>query len=203
MLCNLLGGNDQYVAITRYNLDSCTITCLLILTLIVKQPLSVLAEGGTYAIARVTFGSYVGFIVGCFEAFLNIIVLSQTVLPLGALYTYIFQTRVENEAWYWCIIMILPIITCCSEGKRFWLPISMFGAVSLSVLVIYILMSFRNVNFATYATCAHCSTSSNGGAYVWDFFVVLPFAMWPFAGVEFLPVCSGLVSEVIRFNMII
>lgn len=160
---------------------------------------SLVSKGGAYGFARVAIGPFWGYMVALCEILQNIFYVTATVIPLGEMLTLALGTPQHFEPLYWILFFVTSIYINISGQKLFWKTNFILGAVSLILLVIYILGSFGFVNFHSWAT------TDAGGEQdrifdSWKWFSHLPLSVWFYIGVEMLPLAARDCKDV-RINV--
>eukprot|EP01040_Poterioochromonas_malhamensis_P003126 gene3126-3327_t len=143
------------------------------LYLCVAEMVSILPfAGGTYALARVTAGPYVGFLVGCCESMGNIIFAFIAMMPLGTTITYMFGGDPYYEPLYWFLIYVLVI--------------------AMEFAVLYITVSIQDIDVEKYIPSIVGNTYRGG---ITDVFPLLPSAGWWYFGMEIMPLINDEVEN--------
>lgn len=149
--------------------------------------------GGAYALARVTAGPYIGFLVGCCESIGNIVFAFVAMLPLGTTITYIFDGDPQYEPLYWLIIYGV-VIGAEFAGRKFYFSFLRFVAfLSLSIITLYFIVSFQQINPDKYIPSLIKSTYREG---IVDAFPLLMPAGWWYYGIEIMPLINDEVRNV-------
>ncbi len=148
--------------------------------------------GGTYALARVTTGPYIGFLVGCCESIGNIVMALVNMMPLGTTITYMFGGDPYYEPLYWFLIYVL-VIAMEFAGRRFYFTfLRCVAFLSLAIIVLYLIVSFQSLKISQYIP----NINSSFGKGIDEFMPLLYPSGWWYLGVDILPLISDEVRDV-------
>jgi hypothetical protein len=143
-----------------------------------------------YGFIRLTFGSLCGFLVGCSEALENILVVSTSVQPIGAMITSVCGTSPGWEPYYWLIIHAALLVTCLSGDRFFWGFVRFIAVLFCLLIAVYIFGSFPFLNFDKYVTKRAASFQG------YQILKIFPSGSWYFMGIELLPLSGSVMKDV-------
>jgi len=145
--------------------------------------------GGAYGVARVTLGSFIGFLVACFDAYQSMFYAFFVVFVVGALLELILETDHDFQPVWWAIIYSSYILIHAWGGRTYWVILRVLTVGSLGLLLIYIFGCIKFAEFDKYAPMPAADKDIEsvwfvGGAKL--FFRALPFPCFFFVGNESL-----------------
>ena len=160
--------------------------------------------GGAYGLARVTLGFYPGFLVGCCESIEYIMYVSSSSISLSLMIISLINISPEFMPVLSLIFYLSAVSINVLGGKYLWVSLRFLGIVSLLILVMFILGSFKYVNMDSNTPTTTVTGSIDapnqwliGGMY--NFMKILPLAPWFYVGIESLNFCSAIVVNVSFF----
>jgi len=145
--------------------------------------------GGAYGVARVTLGSFVGFLVACFDAYQSMFYAFFVVYVVSLVLELVIDTGHRYLPVWWVIIYSSYIVIHAWGGKTCWVVLKVLTAGSMGLLLIYI---FGCIKFADFDKYAPMPALDNDIESVWFvggaklFFRALPFPCFFFVGNESL-----------------
>eukprot|EP01040_Poterioochromonas_malhamensis_P003121 gene3121-3322_t len=152
-------------------------SCFLCLFFCIAEVVSIVPfGGGTYALARITVGPYIGFLVGACESIGNIIFTLVAMMPLGSGITYMFGGNPKYEPVYWLVLYVLMIATEFA-----------------GIITLYIVISAQNIDTSKYIPNLEHNTYSDG---ITELLPLLYPAGWWYFGIEIIPLISDEVENV-------
>jgi ethanolamine permease len=158
--------------------------------------------GGAYGLARVTLGLQAGFLIGCCESMQYILYVAASFRFLAEVTASICNTSKFTVPIYSGVYYIIACTILIIGGNFFWQISTVFGMVSLLIIVMYCLGSLPFVDISRYApdpgTTGIYSAEYNKQWFIGgmsSFMYTLPLASWFFIGVESLSLCGSVVRE--------
>jgi len=139
--------------------------------------------GGAYGLARCTLGFCSGFLVGCCETAEYICYVATSTISLTQIITSVFTSVIGYEPLVWLGFYVSALLIHIFGGKYFWRLNVIAAAISILLVIVFLLGSLPYVNFRRY------SVTESGEYFVGgmsEFLRVLPIAAWFFVGVEAL-----------------
>ena len=154
--------------------------------------------GGAYGIARVSFGLYIGFMVGCLEAIEYITYVASSLIVLATLICQATETSINFVPVYCLACYFVAVFIQIHGGRLFWRMNTFLCIVSFLLLMMYNIGSLWWVNFE------HASAPSTTGGTEHTYFIggfskfltVTPLAAWWYVGVESLNLSCAFVANV-------
>ena len=154
--------------------------------------------GGAYGIARVSFGLYAGFMVGCLEAIEYITYVATSCIVLAELICQTTETSLTLVPVYSLVFYIVAVFVQIQGGRLFWRSNIVLCIVSILLLMIY------NIGSLWWVNMEYVSAPSTTGGEEYTYFIggftkfltVTPLAAWWFVGVESLNLSCAFVSNV-------
>eukprot|EP01038_Epipyxis_sp_PR26KG_P015599 gene15599-21078_t len=154
-------------------------------------------SGGMYGFARITLGSYLGFLVGCTESFQNIVITAGSIVILGQLITETSHLSRNFEPIYYFFTFLSIMLLQIVGGKSFWALVSLMGILILLSIILYYgsFMNFSFDHFALNNSYTKIAQTNSLAENCKSFMLYFPFAAWYYAGVESLPLaCRDAIS---------
>jgi ethanolamine permease len=111
--------------------------------------------GGSYGLARVSLGFYIGFVVGCCEAIEYMLYSSLVCSDLGDMIAQFFHMDDIYKPVLWIFFFIVALTVQIRGGQLFWNVNVVLALISLTLIIIYCFGSLRYVNFNAYAKKAN------------------------------------------------
>jgi ethanolamine permease len=192
----LLGWNISFMAGFWSALGSLGISFLLYLTLVLclaEMTGTFPFSGGAYGFARVTLGTYMGFLLGTFESLQYILYVTFSIGALARLMTSIFNLSNSYEPIFWVVFYILALSMFSTKQNIFWKMSNLLGILTLVLILMYI-------GILAFAPPESSSSMNDGTEFVQTlshgFMKYLPYSAWFFVGVESMPLLSSSVKEV-------
>lgn len=137
-----------------------------------------------------------GFLVGCFESFGNIMYVAVAVVPMGQCITYIVDGPVEYEPLYWLAIYCASLTILIFGGKHFFTFTTTLGVITLLLIVLYILGTIPFMDFNVNVT--QQSDMETRGIFrdgFKGFLFLLPISSWFYVGIDAIPlICSDAIK---------
>ena len=136
-----------------------------------------------------TLGSYVGFLVACFDVYQSMFYAFFVVYILS-FYVYImFESDPDHHPFWWIVIYSTYIIAHAWGGRTYWVILKVLSFASLGLLLVYILGCIKIADFDKYAPMPAQDNHIEsvwfvGGANL--FFRALPYPCFFFVGNESL-----------------
>ena len=159
--------------------------------------------GGAYGLARMTFGFYPGYIIGCCEAVEYLIYVSTSSISLSNMIIHNSNASMQIQPVLCLIFYISALWINIMGGFTLWRTIIFLGVISIMILLLYCLGSLPFVDISTYtATSAVTGIDDALTENQWfiggmsGFMKVLPLACWFYVGVESLNFCASIVHKV-------
>ena len=154
--------------------------------------------GGAYGIARVSFGLYIGFMVGCLEAIEYITYVASSLIVLATLICQATETSLNLVPAYSLVFYIVAVFIQIQGGRLFWRSNIVLCIASILLLMVYDIGSLRWVSIE------NISAPSTTGGTEYTYFIggfskflsVTPLAAWWFVGIESLNLSCVFVSNV-------
>eukprot|EP01038_Epipyxis_sp_PR26KG_P012912 gene12912-17303_t len=146
-------------------------------------------SGGAYGFARVTQGTYLGYMIGCVESFEFIINTAVSIIIVAQLITVVSELSIEYEPIYWIFILISVPGLQILGGKTFWNVVTIFCGLTILSLILY-LASYANYDFQNYAEKASYTETAKTATFesnLYQFILYFPFAAWFYVGFDCLP----------------
>lgn len=172
-------------------------SCFLCLFFCIAEVVSIVPfGGGTYALARITVGPYIGFLVGACESVGNIIFTLVAMMPLGSGITYMFGGNPKYEPVYWLLLYLLMIATEFAGRKFYFNFLRCIAVLSLSIITLYVIVSAQNIDTSKYIPSLEQNTYSDG---ITELLPLLYPAGWWYFGIEIIPLISDEVENVSTF----
>jgi len=137
--------------------------------------------GGAYGLARCTLGFCPGFIIGCCETFEYILYVAASATTLSSMIVNFFPLSDAFQPLIWLLFYISALIVHIKGGGLFWRFNAIIAVISVTIIIIYVLGSFRWVDFTRNAV------SGSGEWYIGGaskFVEILPLTAWFFVGIE-------------------
>jgi ethanolamine permease len=106
--------------------------------------------GGSYGVARMTVGFYLGYLVGCCEVLYFVLALGL----YNAAFTEFLLVAYPMLEDYTVIILVLLFVTqvgLCVSKRVFWGTVTIFGICAFVINVAYMLGTIRYANFSRWA----------------------------------------------------
>jgi ethanolamine permease len=157
-------------------------------------------SGGSYGMARVVLGFYVGFLVAMFEYMEYIVYTAQSAQFIGTVLCEAFHLSSTLAPVFSLLFYIVSFGFLSMNNAWFWRINAALAATSLAIILIYCFGSLPHVNFwenaSFHADTQHPSAGSNwfeGGMS--SFMHILPFATWGFGGLESAALMSDLTEN--------
>ncbi|EQC29172.1 hypothetical protein SDRG_13045 [Saprolegnia diclina VS20] len=137
--------------------------------------------GGAYGLSRCSLGFYLGFMIGCCEALEYLAYVASSVLKMGHMLAIIFPSLDGYEPLVWLCIYAAAMVVHLYGGAFFWLANRVLAAVSLFVLLVYILggLSLIDGDINAESPLLHAFSFS-------EVLGALPLTAWMFVGIESL-----------------
>jgi amino acid transporter len=154
--------------------------------------------GGAYGLARVIFGLFPGFLIGCCEAVEYIVYVAASVITLCDMIASITRSTEEIALLYILLFYISALFIHIKGGPLFWRSNTVLAILSLLLLLIFCLGALPWANLAANGPAESTSGSSGSEWFVGGFpmFVrAMPQAAWFYVGVESLNLGIGFVEE--------
>ncbi len=169
-------------------------SCFICLFLCIAEIVSIVPfAGGAYALARVTAGPYLGFLVGCCESIGNIVFTFVAMMPLGTTITYMFDGDPKYEPLYWLLIYVVVIATEFAGRKVYFSFLRCVAFLSLVIIALYLIISIQALKVEKYIPDLLRTTYRGGMKEVLP---LLPPAGWWYYGLEIMPMMSDEVKNV-------
>jgi ethanolamine permease len=149
--------------------------------------------GGAYGIARVTLGTYAGFLIACFDLYQSVFFVTYSVLIMGLLITVVAETKLESTLYFWLGIYASYMIIHIKGGLMMWRTQKMLVLGSLGLLLIYLFYSIKDAHFRTYAPVLYQGESITDQYFIGGvegFMEILPVTSVFFIGVESINLAS-------------
>eukprot|EP01031_Cornospumella_fuschlensis_P041457 gene41457-50584_t len=145
-------------------------------------------SGGSYGFVRAAMGPFYGFVVGYYEAVLNIMYVASSVIPFGEMMTVVTGFPKKYEPLYWVLFFVTALYIHARRGKLFW---GVNAAIAVASLLILLLFVFATLQYADIEKHALPYNNHRGtGGQVIDAFAGLPLSSWLYVGVEMLPLAA-------------
>ena len=154
--------------------------------------------GGAYGIARVSFGLYPGFMIGCLEAMEYIFYVASSCIVLASLICQTTNTSFNYIPVYCLVFYIVAVAIQVQGGRLFWRSNAVLCIASIVILLMYNFGSLWWVNL----TNLSAPSTTGGQEYTYfiggfsKFLTVTPLAAWWFVGIESLNLSCSFVSNV-------
>lgn len=108
-----------------------------------------------------TLGPYIGFIVGCLDAFRCLVYVIRRTRFIGLIISETFQTENDYSPIYW-LVFFVPSIFIDSLGRRkFWGFITVLAVVTIIFTLLYFLAAAPGMNFDRYVLQSDLPEFSN------------------------------------------
>jgi ethanolamine permease len=141
-------------------------------------------SGGSYGFARVTLGPYIGFIIGCLDAFRCLVYVIRRTIYLGTIIAVAFPTTTDYTPIYW-LVFFIPAIFIDSLGQRkFWGFVSVLAIFTLLFSVLYFLVAAPGMDFERYVLD---NTTPNFSNSYRDFVLAMPAVARMYQGIATIP----------------
>ena len=154
--------------------------------------------GGAYGIARVSFGLYIGFMVGCLEAIEYITYVASSLIVLATLICQATETSINFVPVYCLACYFVAVFIQIHGGRLFWRSNVVLCITSIVLLMVYNIGSLRWVSIEN--TSAPSTTGGTEHTYFIGgfakFLAVTPLAAWWFVGIESLNLSCAFVANV-------
>lgn len=130
-------------------------------------------------------GPYLGFLIGCFDSVSVIVFFAILVRGACQFVTYSIGTSVPDgyDPLYWFLLYIICLIILIPLGKWHFHFISVVGAISVALCVIYILATIPNQDFKQNVLEQETDGFFAGGGMK-SFMQALPISTWMFIGID-------------------
>lgn len=108
-----------------------------------------------------TFGPYIGFIVGCLDAFRCLIYVVRRTRDVGLIIASTFQSEVDYTPIYW-LVFFIPAIFIDSLGRqKFWGFITVLAVTTIIFILLYFLVASPRMDFEKYVLVNNLPEFSN------------------------------------------
>jgi ethanolamine permease len=164
--------------------------------------------GGSYALARCTLGFFPGYLVGCLEAMLYVLVLGLFNAGIAGDIVMAFPSTEEYVIVFVVLIYLLQVAMCYSKRIFYW-SVTVIAIVSFVINITYVVGALRYMSFYRWAYSSEPSSddavvyksmnddyenarSASGAAtslFVgsgWKFFRTIPASVGAYSGPEFV-----------------
>jgi ethanolamine permease len=168
-------------------LCACFITCLFSLL-----PLFI---GGTYGFARVTVGPFIGFLVGCFEVFSNLVSTAGGAIPIAVKITYITGWSQSYEPLYLLALYLFMIGWELIGRKYYFSFLKCLAIVILSLVIIFLVTSAQYVDTEQYLSTSEVSSTYAKGGII-DLLSIMPYTGFYYFGLDIIPLVCDEVKNV-------
>jgi ethanolamine permease len=137
--------------------------------------------GGSYGLARCTLGNYLGFVIGCSECLEYIIYVAAATVSLGDMFVVI-NNNIDGYQWVvWIGFFISSVLIHVFGCEYFWRFNLFLAAVSVVILLIFVVASFQYVDFTKNASGDNAHLFEGG---MQSFMKAFPLNGWFYVGVE-------------------
>ncbi|EQC26701.1 hypothetical protein SDRG_15486 [Saprolegnia diclina VS20] len=157
-------------------------------------------SGGSYGLARVTLGFYVGYLVGCMELLEYAASSSVSVNFLGEFITGKLNLDVRYEPVVWLVYFVLVNGFFKLRGQLMWNLLVVFALLCVLPAVLFIAGTIPFANLAQYGYVLNNETDPP--THIWAsgnlataYFAWLPYTTWAYAGVESLSLVTDMTGE--------
>lgn len=146
-------------------------------------------SGGIYGFVRAFLGPYYGFLVAFYDILFNVLYVSRCIIYLSYLPSLFGYTEVELKPLFALVIYGLCNGMCIlGENRTFWKVNRGLGAVSLFLMLIYLIGTLKQVNYDKWVSATDIYHSNLAMGHL------LP-STWLFVGIEYLPLASSTCSN--------
>jgi len=137
-------------------------------------------SGGSYTYVLLSFGNYIGFLVGAFESIALILYTSSSTIFFGEMITNVLNTDSNYEPLYWLFVYVISVFICIYGGHIFWMLNKVLAIISIFIIILYIFCSIPFVDF---------EKKSDPKWFVGgidSFLENIVFILWFFIGIEYV-----------------
>lgn len=135
-----------------------------------------------------------GYYVGWCEVIQNVFYISVTILTFGQILCEIFHLSKDFEPFFWIFFFITAFPLNFMNRTWFWRMITIFGIMSLSIILLYIFISIPNFDFQANAKSIQ-SPINNSDSFVSKILSNFAYVSWMFIGSEYMPVvCRDVIN---------
>ena len=168
------------------------------LTLCLAEMSSMLPfSGGSYGFARVTMGTYPGYMVGASESLQYIMYTAASVELLGSCVTKALRVHASYGAFVWVTFYVSATAVLSGRADRFWGCSTALGVLTMGFLLVYIFVTpaaNEDVGFEEYAQ--EGGEAKPFGQDMMTLMRYLPYSCWFFVGIECIPLVCSEVKKV-------
>lgn len=168
------------------------------LTLCLAEMSSMLPfSGGSYGFARVTMGTYLGYMVGASESLQYIMYTAASVELLGLCVTEALSIPKSYGAFVWIAFYMSATAVLSGKVNPFWMCSTALGVLTMMFLLIYVFITpvvNEEVGFERYAR--EDGDAKPFGQDITTLMRYLPYTAWFFVGIECIPLVSSDVKKV-------
>ena len=152
--------------------------------------------GGAYGIARVTLGIYPGFLIACFDCLKSILCVASAAYSVGRIITTATNGATELQFLYWGLFYMYGLAINGRGGVFFWRVNKITAAISVALLLIFVLGSIKFANIEEYAPLVGQEGSEkwfHGGMQ--HFMHAMPTATRFFVGIQSIDLACGQIRS--------
>jgi hypothetical protein len=157
--------------------------------------------GGTYGFARVTVGPYIGFLVGCFEVFSNLVSTAGGALPIAIKITYITGWNRSYEPLYLLALYLFMIGWELIGRKYYFSFLKYLATIILTLVVIYLIVSARYIDTEQFIPVSQVSHTYEKGGIV-DLLSIMPYTGFYYFGLDIIPLVCDEVKYVRQSSLL-
>jgi ethanolamine permease len=151
--------------------------------------------GGTYGFARVTVGPFIGFLVGCFEVFSNLVSTAGGAIPIAVKITYITGWSQSYEPLYLLALYLFMIGWELIGRKYYFSFLKCLAIVILSLVIIFLVTSAQYVDTEQYLPTSEVSSTYAKGGII-DLLSIMPYTGFYYFGLDIIPLVCDEVKNV-------
>jgi ethanolamine permease len=157
--------------------------------------------GGTYGFARVTVGPYIGFLVGCFEVFSNLVSTAGGALPIAIKISYITGWDRSYEPLYLLALYLFMIGWELIGRKYYFAFLKCLAIIILTLVIIYLIVSARYINTEQFLPESEVSHTYEKGGIV-DLLSIMPYTGFYYFGLDIIPLVCDEVKNVRQSSLV-